>query len=238
MSANVANVQTWRLLRGKNALWHRTSLVALGAILQDGEIKPNTGGWFDREYGQSDISYARHIDGVSLLDLDSETEARIEEHVDKYTLISSMPPQVIIELSRNAVEPSRLLLPAVMTKGTDPRLEALPIEIRKARMYVPAVEAIHIGPIPTSTFRGFTLVARADAGERLWQSFPVTAVDEMSATSKEWVEKSESARAARHARGDLTMAELMPDRSSSKHQRTPEEVLAVRKQLRGAFDLE
>lgn len=229
---------TWRSLRGKNALWHRTSLVALGAILQDGEIRPNTDGRFDREYGQSDISYARHIDGVSLLDLDSETEARIEEHVDKYTLISSMPPQVIIELSRDTVEPSRLLLPAVMTKGTDSRLDALPIEIRKARMYLPAVEAIHIGPIPTRTFRSFTLVARADSGERLWQAFPVAAVDEMYATSKEWVENSEAARAARHARGDLTMSELMADQSSPKHQRTPEEVLAVRKQLREAFGLE
>lgn len=229
---------SWHSLRGKNALWHRTSLVALRAILQDGDIRPNTDGRFDREYGQSDISYARHIDGVSLLDLDSETETRIEEHVDKYTLISSMPPQVIIELSRDAVEPSRLLLPAVMTKGTDPRLDALPIEIRKARMYVPAVEAIYIGSIPTSTFRSFTLVARADAGEHLWQSFPVTAVDEMYATSNEWIEKSETARAARHARGDLTMGELMPDRSSPKHQRTPDEILAIRKQLREAFGLE
>lgn len=231
-------VETWRLLRGKGALWHRTSLTGLAGILQDGEIRPNTDGRFDCDYGQSDISYARHIGGVSLLDFDSETETRITEHADKYTLIGSMPPQVIIELACSSLEPSRLLLPAVITEGIDARLDALPLEIRKARMYVPAVEAIHIGPISTSAFRGFTLVARNDAGKRVWKSFPVTAVAEMHAASTEWIEKSAADRAARHARGDFTIAELMPDRSPPKRQRTAAEILAVRKQLREAFGLD
>lgn len=230
--------ETWRLLRGKGALWHRTSLAGLAGILQDGAIRPNTDGRFDCEYGQSDICYARYLGGVSLLDFDSETEARIREHADKYTLIGWMPPQVIIELTRSSLESSRLLLPADLTKGIDTRLDALPPEIRKARMYVPAVEAIYVGPISTSVFSGFTLVAMDDAGRNLWKSFPVAAVDEMQATSTEWIEKSAADRAARHARGEFTIAELMPDRSTPKRQRTPDEILAVRKRLREAYGLD
>lgn len=232
-------IEEWRLLRGKSAVWHRTSLAGLTAILRDREIKPNTDGRFDREYGQSDISYARHLEGVSLLDFDSETEARIEEHVDKYGLISSLPAQVIIEISRSSLEPSRLLLPAVMTTGTDPRLDALPPEIRRARMYVPAVEAVHIGPIPASTFRGFILVGRDDAGKRLWTHFPVAAVDELQAAAKEWFDQCEAARTERHARGDFTLAEVLSRRQlPPKRQRTADEIADIRRELRRTFGLE
>jgi hypothetical protein len=230
-------VETWRLLRGKGALWHRTSLTALTAILQDGEIRPNTDGRFHREHGVSDISYARHLGGVSLLDFDSETEARIEEHANKYTLIHAMPPQVIIELSRGSLEPSRLLLPAVMTEGTDPRLDTLPPEIRRARMYVPAVEAIHIGPISATAFTGFLLIARDDSGERLWQSFPLSAVDELHMTAKDWSTNSEAAKARRHARGDLTIAELLSREPVPVRQRTADEILQLRRELRETFGL-
>lgn len=232
------SVETWRLLRGKGALWHRTSLVALTAILQDGEIRPNTDGRFHREHGQSDVSYARHLGGISLLDFDSETEQRIEEHADKYSLIRGMPPQVIIELSRSALESPCLLLPSVMTAGTDPRLDALPPEIRRARMYVPAVEAVYTGPISTSAFTSFVLIARDYGGQRLWRSFPVSATDELHTTAKEWLETSEAAKAQRHATGDFTIAELMSGEPSAPRQRTADEILKLRKQLRETFGLD
>jgi hypothetical protein len=149
-----------------------------------------------------------------------------------------MPPQVIIELSRSSLAPSRLLLPADMTTGTDPRLDALPPEIRRGRMYVPAVEAIHIGPIPTKAFTGFILIARGDSGQRLWRSFPVSAVDELYMTAQGWSKNNEAAKAERHARGDLTIAERLSRESAPARQRTADEILQLRKELRETFGLD
>lgn len=225
----------WHGLRGTGALWHRTTLAALPLILQDGEITPNRG-QFVREFGQADVSYGRYLGGVSLLDYDSETEERIEEHDWKYNIVARMPPQVLIKIRREALVEQRLLLPAVMSAGTDPRLDALPDDIRRMRMYVPAIEAIYLAPIPASAFAGFSLVAAGDAGVTLWREFPADGIGDLYQVAEYWVADDAQRKTARRARGEYTHAELLEQAGERRKSRTPEEVAKLRAELRGAFD--
>jgi hypothetical protein len=143
----------WSLLRGHGYLWHRTSLAALSGILTDQEIIPNTG-QFPTTTGQSEVGYARRMGGVSLFDFDTASEQDFLDHRYDYCR-----GDVLIRIRRAALDSAKLLSPS--------RLRTLPDEIRVGGIYVPYIEALHIGPIPETAFDSFVL-APINGGEHLW----------------------------------------------------------------------
>lgn len=221
----------WELFRGVDALWHKTTLTNLKGIISDRQITPNSG-QFKPQFSQSRVSYSRHLGGVSLLDFDTMSEDDINEHENKYFGIDAIPAQVFIKIIRSALEPYLLLLPNDLMANVDARLHALPDAIRKARMRVPAIEAIHLGPVPTSAFAGFILAARADNGSRLWQEFDVGALDVLHTTATTWAAEDARQKANRHLCGEYTLAERL-ERTRSQHSTlTPEEAVQEGRKLR------
>jgi hypothetical protein len=197
--------RAWKRFRGHGALWHKTTASNLEGIIRDGQITPN-GGQFGWMHGQSKISWATHLGGISLLDFDSSSEEYIEEHDGKYSLGAyRMPAAVFIKLRRGRLDCSRLLLPAELSQGVDPRLRALPQNIRSMHMRVPAIEAIHIGLVSTEAFAGLVLAGGTDDGKRLWEEFDVSAVSTLKATA------DAAKRAARHAQGDFRLDEILEE---------------------------
>lgn len=57
-------------------------------------------------------------------------------------------------------------------------------------------------------------------------------------TAKEWGEDSEAAKAQRHARGEFTLAKRLAGPIAPPRQRTADEVLQLRKELRETFGLD
>jgi hypothetical protein len=135
----------WARLRGHGQLWHRTSIVALERILRDGALVPNIG-QLPNTFGQSQVSYSRHLGAVSLFDFDTADVPDIIEHEWKWgeVLATRLPATVLIRIMRDALDRTKLLLPTEISDG-DRRLDPLPGDIRRMRMVIPAVEALHIG---------------------------------------------------------------------------------------------
>lgn len=202
----------WARLRGHGHLWHRTSLPSLENILRDGEIVPNAG-QLRPTYCQSKIGHAWHLGAVSLFDFDTANEEFIFEHHWKWetVLIGQLPSAwVLIRIRREALDSSKLLLPTQVSSG-DHRLDALPDEIRRARMFIPTVEALHIGPISALTFSGFALAAFKELRGYLWQEVELAsdAFRVLSEIAESWKVDHEREAAERHARGEYTLAEIL-----------------------------
>jgi hypothetical protein len=201
----------WTRLRGHGYLWHRTALPSLERILGDGKIVPNTG-QLATTFGQSKVSYSRHLGAVSLFDFDTSDEQYIFEHEWKWgsVLTGYLPAGVLIRIRSDALERANLLLPANVSGG-DPRLDSLPDEIRRMHMVIPAVEALHIGPIPASAFSGFILTAFKDGGGYLLHEVAsdADAFQILSEISAKWSAGHERLTAERHARGEYSLAELI-----------------------------
>jgi len=190
----------WARLRGEGHLWHRTSLAAVDAILRDGEIVPNLG-QFPNTFGQSSVSYGRHLRAVSIFDFDTENEADALTHVCDFPLVG-----VLICIRRAALDRTKLLLPSQIARGEHP-IDTLPDRIKGARMFVPAVEALYLGPIPTSAFGGYILAGDGSRWHELEANEDV--VPALSAIHAEWIADGERLAAARHARGDFTLDEIV-----------------------------
>jgi len=211
----------WARLRGHGHLWHRTSLRSLQGILRDGAIVPNLG-QLPQTFGQSKVSYSRHLSAVSLFDFDTEDQGRIFEHAWKWitVLIARLPGTAVVRIRRNALDSTRLLLPAEIARG-DPRLDPLTDEIRRMRMVIPAVEALYIDRIPTEAFSGFLMTAfGGEMGEYLFQEVDRgdDAFRTLSRISTDWTADHEKRVAERHARGDYTLSErLEMARAARKH---------------------
>src|SRR5262249_34947248 len=151
-------------------------------------IVPNAGR-FPVTHSQSAVSYSRHLGAISLFDFDTSDEKYIFEHEFKWqtVLTERLPAGVLICISREALEPPKLLLPAEISRG-DRRLDVLPDEIRRMRMCIPAVEALYLGPISTSKFNSFILTAFDDGGGyRLREvTFDFDALHVLTTTATEW----------------------------------------------------
>jgi hypothetical protein len=201
----------WARLRGHGHLWHRTSLPSLENILRDSEIVPNMG-QLQPTYGQSQVSYARHLSAVSLFDFDTADEPYIFEHEWKWGMVltGQLPAGVLIRIRREAVDRANLLLPTEISGG-DHRLDTLPKEIRKMHMVIPAVEALHIGPISASAFSGFILTAFKEHGGYLWREVgsDADAFRILSEISAKWNANHERRTAKCHASGEYTLAEIL-----------------------------
>jgi len=205
---SLALLPIWERLRGRGLLWHRTSLLALEGILRDGEIKPNAG-QLPNSYGQSKISYGQHLGAVSLFDFDTADEPHIFDHKWKWDTVLFKPlpdAGVAIGVQRDALDRRNLLLPTEISNGDD-RLASLSEEIRKMRMCIPAVEALHLGPISVKTFNGFILLTTENGGY-LWNEVPVNpdAYCILSAISTGWISDYERRTMQRHARGEYSLA--------------------------------
>lgn len=205
--------QEWKLLSDPSTFLHKSTLGGLKSILSAQQIVPNMG-QFAPQFGQSDISYSRWLGGVSLLDLTTETDERIQEHVDKYTLFGSGPARPFIKIRRAVLDRTRVLLPPDLTAKTDPRLRQMRRAVLRMCMYVPAVEAIHIGPIATSSVVGYVLAGRITDGQLLFREFGSGETDELFKCAESWD--------AANSRGG-TPPNLIGV-SSTRRQRSPEEI--------------
>lgn len=171
---------------------------------------PNVG-QLPYSYGQSKVSYSRHLSAVSLFDFDTADEAFVFDQEWKWgtVLFKSLPDiAVAIRIRRKALDPTKLLLPNEISKG-DARLASLPDGIRKMGMCIPDVEALHLGPISVSTFTGFILIA-TEKGDYLWNEVVAAgaeALGVLSTIGAGWISEYERRTAERHARGEYTLAE-------------------------------
>jgi hypothetical protein len=201
----------WSQLRGHGHLWHRTSLASLESILRDGQIVPNHG-QFEPTFPQSKGSYAHHLSAVSLFDFDTADEPYIFEHEWKWgtVLTNRLPAGVLVRIRREDLDRAKLLLPTEISQE-DHRLDALPDDIRRMRMVIPAVEALHVGPISIAAFSGFILSAFGERDAYLWHEVPsgADAWRVLSEIAAEWQAEHDRRTAERHARGEYTFAELL-----------------------------
>jgi hypothetical protein len=145
-------------LRGQGALWHRTSIEALHAILGSSGIKPNDGAFKDT-YPQSEYSYGRRFGAVSLFDFDTEPVERVlwEEHKWGQFLVDRGELTVLIRLDRGLLSgDGRLKLPADIAASPGPMID---YPDGKAPAYVmPVVEAFYHGIVPVAAFKGYLAV--------------------------------------------------------------------------------
>lgn len=196
-------------LRGHGHLWHRTSLKSLEGILRAGAIVPNIG-QLPETFPQSNGSYSRYLNGVSLFDFDTSNERNIfdSEWAWQSVLINNL--SVLIRIRRDALDRAKLKLPSEISSSVECVNEPTGTNER-VRMLIPAVEAIHIGPIPSSAFSGFILATFKNGGEILWHeaehgSDPLVELSQIGAA---WKAAHELRRAERKARGELDLAELV-----------------------------
>jgi hypothetical protein len=202
--------QLWDRLRGHGHLWHRTPIPSFERILHDQKIVPNIG-QLPVTFGQSKVSYAWHLNAVSLFDFDTADERVIFGRCEwESVLLNASHAGVLIRIRRDALDRTKLLLPTEIAHG-DSRLDPLRDDIRQGRMFLPEVEALHIGPISSSAFSGFILVASAPTGGYLHHEAEVTAgvFRLLSEINAGWNTEHERRTAQRHARGEYTLEELV-----------------------------
>jgi hypothetical protein len=125
-------------------------------------------------------------------------------------LTNRLPAGVLIRIQREGLDRAKLLLPTEISQG-DCRLDALPDDIRRMRMVIPAVEALHIGPISIAVFGGFILTAFGERDAYLWHEVPSggDALRVLSEIAAQWQAEHDRRTAERHARGEYTFAELL-----------------------------
>lgn len=201
---NLEFLPLWERLRGHGHLWHRTSLPCLESILHDRKIVPNKG-QFPNTYPQSQGSYGRHLGAVSLFDFDSESEPSVLQHVHDFGFNG-----VLIRIQRDALERANLMLPNEISHRDHP-IDTLSADIVQGCTFIPAVEALHIGSIPTSAFSGFILIAFNEHGRYLWREVGVDAdaFHILSEISVLWNADHKRLTAERHARGEFTLTEVV-----------------------------
>ena len=139
----------WPLLRP--GLWHSTPAERYGAILTEGEIRPD-GGQNGNVYGGS---LAVSMKAVSLFDFENADEDytlgtlgnRWSAHLQGF----ETPVRVWIGLNRDRL-PGRLILADEVQELA---------RVKKKNLYS-RVEACHVGPIPTRAFATRLAVSTAD----------------------------------------------------------------------------
>lgn len=200
--------ELWARLRDRCWLWHSTSIGALDRILSDGAIHPNSGQLRDT-FPEFKDSYARHLGAISLFDFATENETSIFEHEWKWRSVlfgGGRRLAALIRLKSCALDATKLLLSSDLIEGRDPRFDVLPDDIRRRRMWIPAVEAIHIGPIEVSAVDGFLLVGRGDLDVLRWhepRGLP-NPVPEFLEVSARWEADRKRNIAERRARGEYS----------------------------------
>lgn len=148
----------WTELRATNDLWHTTTLTGLASIISDGVIKPNDG-TNPSPRPSSHRSHARQLTAVSLFDF---TQAEFINDVTQHFLDDYFPERIFIRVKRDRLNPELLLTPdAVMELGHD-------------YLFVPYLEALYRGPIPTNCIGGFACFHFVASDEFLWAEVPFT----------------------------------------------------------------
>ena len=126
-------------LRGSGEyLWHRTTLLAYKAIMECGELRPNLGEFVDTT-AQSKNSISRHLSAVALCDFDTESEENILAHYRDFWI-----PGVLIRIRQAELDSAKLISSACVT----------PLAQERGLIYVPYIEALYCGSIPTTAFEG------------------------------------------------------------------------------------
>jgi hypothetical protein len=145
-------------LRGSGALYHRTSVESLGGILATGFVFPNVDR-FVFTTCQSQNSYGRLCGAVCLFDFDTEPLDRIWMYLgDWASLLTDMgPATVLIEIAREKLDASKLLLPGSITGNACPRV-TLPDGSYGCPVVAPWVEAVYHEPVPVSAFHRYVVV--------------------------------------------------------------------------------
>lgn len=149
----------WPVLRGRNAVWHRTDISGLRGILRRGVILPNSENEFPSKHpGQSAHSVGRKLGAVSTFDfdtLDRQSVFRSASHWQRFLL--HFDPTIFIRLN-----------PAIRSRAEFIGVDAvLPDEVMRGlkegevpfiRVHIPYVEAYHIGPVPADLIDGILLI--------------------------------------------------------------------------------
>jgi hypothetical protein len=181
------------VLRGNGTLWHRTSVESLASILEHGAIEPNDGR-FTETYPQSRVSYGKMISAVCVYDFDSAPLDEIYEHAWKWAsfLKDQDPATVLIGIDCWRLNPDNVRPPGTVRLDTrDDKLVCIEADgtVRPYAMYIPAVEAWHIGPISTVHFREYLVIRRGASDEQSISALPVTPVraDSISASKRDSV---------------------------------------------------
>jgi len=205
----------WKGLRGRGCLWHRTSLDALRKIICDKQIIPNTG-QFPTTTAQSTGSIARYISATSLFDFDTATEHEIYNQESKFSSVLTryLPDvSILIGIKRDNIIESELLLPSEIHDC--PRISALSEEDKLRLVYIPVVEALHLGPIQTSAFSSYIMTAFREGGgyhsHELGAASVADPVSVMLNIGGEWIADHHRRVKERHSRGEYTLAEMLED---------------------------
>ena len=183
------------LLRTKGAFWHRTAISSLPAIMEVGELRPNSGS-FAHSYPQSKASYASALKAIALFDFETAGNEAIADRAYAWEpFIFGRLPGVLIGINRAALDGRLLILPTQIASG-DERLATLQDRLRLT--VIPDVETLYLGPIPTSAFRQLTLLDRQDSGEYRFHDFDAAACAELLRASEQWKAEKEAQKRARH----------------------------------------
>lgn len=150
------------VLRGHRAVWHRTSLKDLDAILKHGAIEPNDGR-FPFSYPQSEKCYARRIGAVSLFDFDSQSlrEIILQAHHWAAFLRDKGDLTAWTKIGRERLVGINLMLPGQI-RHEDMRVERGGGRPPYIPPYIPRVEAWYKGAIPVNAIQEILLVKDAE----------------------------------------------------------------------------
>jgi hypothetical protein len=190
----------WNVLRGHGHLWHRTSLASVSGILANHAILPNQG-QFPNTFPQSENSSGRVIGAVSLFDFDSAPEAEFEIHRHDY-----WRGDVFIRIRREALVANNLIRATDM--WNDPRLGDLAEDDKSRLVYVPYLEVLYTEAVPETAFAGFVFVPDGASNDGYYEA---TTLDELRRIAKTRYAEIDREVAARHSRGEYTLAELIAE---------------------------
>ncbi|HEY4941009.1 MAG TPA: hypothetical protein VII56_06245 [Rhizomicrobium sp.] len=177
-------------------------------IVQDRNIFPNSG-QFGVTYPQSKNSYAFRLPAVAIFDFDpSQIKEFMQLSSNWESVLLGKLPGVVIGIDRELLDPGKLLLPREIA-NKDERLSVL--GITQGLTIIPSVEALYAGPIPVNTFTSYVLVGSKDAGGLRWhcEAPGSEGLRALLDCASAWQLEVDHQRAARHAKNDFTLAEIV-----------------------------
>jgi hypothetical protein len=145
----------------KNNLCHRTGAKALRNIFNTGAILPNDG-TFPDTYPQSNSSFARIHNLVSLFDFEKQTNDECLKQVHNWYrfFFDHLPVTIVILLDRKILSASLIANEKAVeiTKGTfDP-------------IFIPNFEAFYPQPVPCKSFTGYLIIC--GVYEKIYEYIP------------------------------------------------------------------
>ncbi|HEY2071375.1 MAG TPA: hypothetical protein VGG48_17590 [Rhizomicrobium sp.] len=191
------------ILMGGNALWHRTSVKSLKAIIDSGFIQPNLG-QFEVTYSQSCQCFGRSIGAVCMFDFNSATPEQVLFSADNWGgfLVDRGAATVWIRVDRDKLDPNNI----VSSEDASALRPTL----------IPYVEAWYRGPIPKAAFIAFLVIKRTAIAGHILVPNTASAMDVIEEISIAWEAEQESDEAVRHSNGEFTLAGAVKASASSR----------------------